>query len=83
MQIPCVYIPGPAPAVSVANKYGSNTMLSSPSRLNIHRTKAKLLSPKRLKSELTFSLSRDGKGELSSKGYSLVHLWAAAPPLHH
>ncbi len=21
MQIPCVYIPGPAPAVSVANKY--------------------------------------------------------------
>jgi hypothetical protein len=22
MQIPCVYLPGPAPAVSVGNKYG-------------------------------------------------------------
>ncbi len=27
MQIPCVYIPGPAPAVSVANNYGHYLLL--------------------------------------------------------
>ncbi len=45
MQIPCVYLPGPAPAVSVANRNTWNTIQDQGSELNILLVKINNESP--------------------------------------